>query len=236
MEITITRTILISDIHGCYNELRRLLEKVHFSTREDRLILLGDLFDRGSGSFEVYCFVKRLKEQMKERCILIRGNHEDMFLRAEEEEKAKRMWLRNGGIETCESFRQHQADINECASFIEKNTVLYYIDDRFQCVHAGLDSENPENNDPHTLLWNGYVTDNYYEGKLTMVGHVPLLNEVIYLNGDSENNVNLPLHEMIRLPETGMIFLDGGCVFGGRLTAMVIGEGCFYVEAVMYGE
>ena len=47
------RTIIIGDIHGCDQKLNALLDKVH-SGAEDRLILLGDLFDRDMESWEVY--------------------------------------------------------------------------------------------------------------------------------------------------------------------------------------
>lgn len=40
------RTIIIGDIHGCYRELVKLLEKVEFDKKTYRLISLGDLMDR----------------------------------------------------------------------------------------------------------------------------------------------------------------------------------------------
>ena len=37
---------ILSDIHGCYEEFRELLEKIHFSETDD-LYILGDAMDRG---------------------------------------------------------------------------------------------------------------------------------------------------------------------------------------------
>ena len=37
---------LISDIHGCYEEYRKLLDQIRFSDK-DRLYILGDAMDRG---------------------------------------------------------------------------------------------------------------------------------------------------------------------------------------------
>lgn len=37
---------IISDIHGCYDQYRALLEKIHFS-EVDELYVLGDVVDRG---------------------------------------------------------------------------------------------------------------------------------------------------------------------------------------------
>ena len=53
------RTIIIGDIHGCNKELCALLDKVH-PEKEDQVILLGDLFDRGPESWEVFHTVKSL--------------------------------------------------------------------------------------------------------------------------------------------------------------------------------
>ena len=38
---------LISDIHGCYDQYRQLLQKINFSS-QDELYVLGDAVDRGS--------------------------------------------------------------------------------------------------------------------------------------------------------------------------------------------
>ena len=43
---------VISDIHGCYEQYMKLLDKIHFSER-DTLYLLGDLVDRGPEPMEV---------------------------------------------------------------------------------------------------------------------------------------------------------------------------------------
>ena len=47
------RTIITGDIHGCFDEFEELLKKVNLMP-VDKLIILGDLFDRGSNSYEVF--------------------------------------------------------------------------------------------------------------------------------------------------------------------------------------
>ena len=54
------RTIIIGDVHGCAKELSALLDKVKADPEKDRLIMLGDLFDRGPESYEVFQIVKKL--------------------------------------------------------------------------------------------------------------------------------------------------------------------------------
>ncbi|MCU0549287.1 MAG: metallophosphoesterase [Leptolyngbya sp. Prado105] len=69
------RTVVVGDIHGCYRELLRLLEKVKL-TAEDCLISLGDIVDRGPDSVKVYDFLKN-----RPNTIVLMGNHERKHLR-----------------------------------------------------------------------------------------------------------------------------------------------------------
>ena len=73
------RTIIIGDIHGCDQMFHALLDKLKPGL-EDRMILLGDLFDRGTESWEVFQTVQKLDESMGERFVLLKGNHEDYLL------------------------------------------------------------------------------------------------------------------------------------------------------------
>lgn len=63
--------LLIGDIHGCYDEFMRLLEKAQFSS-SDTLWLTGDLVARGPKSLEVLRYVKDHDDQIR----LVLGNHD----------------------------------------------------------------------------------------------------------------------------------------------------------------
>lgn len=65
----------ISDIHGEYDLLVRLLEKIRFSV-SDNLFVLGDMIDKGNDSVRV---LKELYSMQNVLCIL--GNHEYDFLK-----------------------------------------------------------------------------------------------------------------------------------------------------------
>ena len=66
------KTWIIGDIHGCAGPLSGMIKKLNPNPSEDRLILLGDLFDRGPDSWEVWQQAQRLEETFGERFTSIR--------------------------------------------------------------------------------------------------------------------------------------------------------------------
>ena len=68
-------TYAIGDIQGCADELERLLEKVNYSPASDRLLILGDMINRGPDNVRV---LDRLMAAPDVQCVL--GNHDLHFL------------------------------------------------------------------------------------------------------------------------------------------------------------
>ena len=91
-------TFIIGDIHGCDRALKSVLKRLAPDEKEDRLILLGDLYDRGPDSWEVFQTVKGLAETYGDRFVLLRGNHEDYLLTPKLSFTDRMVWNRVGKI------------------------------------------------------------------------------------------------------------------------------------------
>ena len=71
---------ITADVHGFYTEFHNALDAAGYFTdpAPHKLIILGDVFDRGQEAVEMQRFILELLE--RDDVILVRGNHEDLFV------------------------------------------------------------------------------------------------------------------------------------------------------------
>lgn len=122
----------IGDIQGCYDELRRLLDRLNFDPGMDRLWLTGDLVNRGPDSLSTLRFVRSLGN----RAVITLGNH-DLHLLAAASNGGK---LRRGD----DSLRPvlDAADCPELLDWLCQQPLLHHdaaLD--VTLIHAGLAPE-----------------------------------------------------------------------------------------------
>ncbi|MFL0357431.1 metallophosphoesterase family protein [Erythrobacter sp. GH1-10] len=109
------RYYVIGDIHGRLDLYEAMIEAIErddaASTPADtRIILLGDLVDRGPDSAGV---IKRTRKWQKKRNVrVLAGNHEEMFLQSFEKEDILRHFLKHGGRETILSYGLSKKQFN----------------------------------------------------------------------------------------------------------------------------
>ncbi len=212
---------LIGDIHGCYDELLLLLQKLGYQISPEaivppagrRAVFLGDLVDRGPDSPAVLRLVMRMVSEGHALCVP--GNHEVRLLK----------WLRgaevrltHGLAETVAQLAQESDDFKRQVSRFIDGLVSHYVFDSGELVvsHAGLTADMQGRASPRVRQFCLYgettgETDEFglpvrydwaaeYRGQAMVVyGHTPV-----------------PAAEWVNRT----LCLDTGCVFGGELTAL----------------
>ena len=176
---TVSRLIGIGDIHGCYDLLRDLVEhSIIFDPGEDKLVFLGDYLDRGAKSKNVVDYVSGLKNIYPGQIVLLKGNHEDLALRAmqctgDEDDctNARMLWYLNGGQSTVNSYRGIEKARQMLIPFIV-SLELYHETEEHIFVHAGIPhGKTPETASSDEILWDRSYS---YNGRKTLVvGHSP---------------------------------------------------------------
>jgi len=177
------RTLVIGDIHGKLKLFTRLLEEMQYKPGEDRLILIGDLVDRGEDSRGVVSLAIDLTREALNRVKVIRGNHEAMMLAAlayPESEQAE-LWYYNGGVETLQSYMDGDGnlDVPEEHWDFMASLPTWYEDDHAIYVHASLPereggkfihpAELPESPELYWSRNRNFFSD--YRGKTVVFGH-----------------------------------------------------------------
>lgn len=121
-------TYAVGDLQGCFTPLRRLLDRLDFEPRRDRLWFTGDLVNRGSESLAVLRFVRGLGDA----AVTVLGNHDLHLLAA-----AKR-----GHAGPKDTFQDVLAapDRDELLDWLRQQPLIHADADRkILMVHAGLD-------------------------------------------------------------------------------------------------
>lgn len=170
----------IGDVHGKLHQLNLIFNRIMPLRKSDggtdRLVMLGDYIDRGHDSDKIIDLLIKLKKKFGDQLILLRGNHELMFLKSmfDTNSDTYRMWMPNGGEQTLLSYlRRAGLDIKNPYVFERKRipdivplehleflTDLqnYYVEGDFIFAHAGWDPIlKPEQQSEESLLWGNNI-------------------------------------------------------------------------------
>ena len=174
---------VIGDIHGCYNTLKALVEKIRIQYKDIPIYCVGDLVDRGNFSSQVIEYVA------SEKIKFTLGNHDFMFYCNMREPFSimARSWNYNGAETTLASYKDKMHLMDTHLDFIISAPLFFNLDDCF-ISHAGLsvkyqsrigsisiddkelnDLLKAELDDQHSILWTRGSLLNF--GKLQIVGH-----------------------------------------------------------------
>ena len=180
-----SRVLAIGDIHGMYEKLIKLMDKIHFISDEDLLVFLGDYIDRGPDSAQCLQYVYDLQHAYPDSVICLMGNHEVMMSSYLMQKRVNYntviadyadSWLENGGFEALKQLDELENDTkNELLRWVENLPVKYQYQEFFFC-HAGVDPELPLTvQNEFDMLWRRQQWWEYYKGVETIVvGHTPV--------------------------------------------------------------
>ena len=119
-------TYAVGDIQGCCTEFQQLLERIRFDPAADKLLLVGDLVNRGPESLSVLRLVKSLGDS----AITVLGNH-DLHLLAVAEGAAE--------LHRSDTLDEilNAPDRDELLAWLRSQRLLH-VEGDYVLVHAGL--------------------------------------------------------------------------------------------------
>lgn len=173
----------VSDIHSFYDELIEGLTEAGFdkNNHEHVLIVNGDVFDRGPKTVETFEFLKSLD---RSRLVLIRGNHEILFLSLLKKSFPSKTDLTNGVLNSIIHFYTSSQDkqrelLNAFSSFFKYGYLLDNYEDIENELKQVWTKIVKKVNSSSVVKWlNSSDWKNYYELDRFIFTHcfIPLRN------------------------------------------------------------
>lgn len=223
------RTLVIGDIHGCLVEFRELLAKVGFRQGADRLVLVGDLMDRGP--FPVECV--RFARELGAECVL--GNHEESHTRYRKHEATRATTGKKNPMKPFTEIRakQSMALTDEDLAWFSELPPILEIAPNLLVVHAGLEPAFPAYQQSSAVIRVRYIDAagemvGYEEGSLEQPADTVYWStrwtgpeSVIY--GHAVHSFEDP--KVDAFIGGACYGIDTGVCFGGRLTSAIVIDG-----------
>ena len=123
----------IGDVHGCYDELAKMLDTISYQPSQDKLLFTGDLVGRGSEPHKTVRLVHSLQQENPEVKVVL-GNH-DLHLIA----------IYFGGYDR---DKNHDATLNQIIDASDAQQIIEWLlhqsllywnkQDNYVLVHAGI--------------------------------------------------------------------------------------------------
>lgn len=205
-----SRTIIVGDVHGCVTELGQLLDDLAVGA-SDRVFFVGDLLARGPDSSGVLALCRQVRGQS------VLGNHESKLLEAH---RARRDGTKRPRLSAVHYPLLHRLNEADWAQLEQLPLSLALPEHGVCVVHAGiLPEQTLAAQDPWTLT---HIRSIDAGGRASM-RHDQTPWAARYAGAPHivfGHNSRLGLQ--LEPSATG---LDTACVYGGHLSALVLGAG-----------
>jgi len=204
------RTLVVGDIHGCFDEFQALLDKVGLSD-DDEIIAVGDLVNRGPASDKVLAFFQNMPNT---RSII--GNHEHKHLRAV-----------RGDIEPTLSILHTRwllgNDYGEAVRYMERLPLYIDLPDAW-IVHGFWEPGVPLDEQEDRILIGTMGAQDYLETTCDGIWYEHYDGEKPLIVGHKDWSLSAqPFHYQDRV-----FGLDTGCVYGSKLTGLLLPDFEFF--------
>jgi serine/threonine protein phosphatase 1 len=189
------RFYAIGDVHGNCRMFLSLLQKILWDAGKrgivrPRLVLIGDLIDRGTNSRGVLDTLASRWFETSFDCIYIRGNHEQYLLDAFNDDEDAFDWLANHSAgATLESYGIPIAQGHTFAlsafwsifpskhlALVQSSRLSYHVGRYFFC-HGGIDPNRRLEDQAPEVLMRGctvfWSAEEFPEGVCCVHGHIP---------------------------------------------------------------
>lgn len=165
---------VIPEVRGNLESLEIILNRIlplrKFVNQEDKLIMLGGYIDGDQRSAQVVETLLTISDEYKDRCVFLRGDHEELMLRSiSGTENDFLSWMQAGGLSTIESYAK-KSGLNGPASSIPqsrlrdiippshisflKSLPAYHEEEDFFLFHGGFNPKIPlSDNGDNTFLF-----------------------------------------------------------------------------------
>ncbi len=235
------REIVISDIHANLQLYQKLLQKLRYIPNRDRLILLGDLIEKGNQNLEMVHFVMQQVKEEDVHCIMgncdfiaknVLFNYRLSFLRSVLasrknsliHEMADQLHI---SYETmpmdryCQCLREHFLEelsfLNDLPHVIESEDRIY--------AHSAISSEENYGKDfKEVMAQPMFLKRNNSFHKTVVVGHMPV----------TEYCTTIASFDPIYDAKQNVWSIDGGNMVkeGGQLNALIFDHGRISTERI----
>jgi len=222
---------VIGDVHGCYDELQKLLHKIESNDPNAVIYFVGDFIDRGPKVWETLQWaMENITLHGKYRAV--RGNHEELAL---EWMKEWFHWKENIQGTEAETEREEPKTRYDFSAVLDKHGALnreslenirefFYSlpyhrlvtvttadgeEKRFRVVHAWYDQEPGISTQvqKYANLWERYPYGNKDSGEIIVHGHTPTVSEtMIFIEEKYAGKIYF--EEL-----SDSINIDGGCCY-----------------------
>mmetsp|Transcript_20613 Transcript_20613/g.44778 ORF Transcript_20613/g.44778 Transcript_20613/m.44778 type:complete len:375 (+) Transcript_20613:164-1288(+) len=209
------KILVIGDVHGCLEELKSLVQNATNDYNDGiqfaAIVLVGDLCNKGPSSAEVIAHVRN-----QPRWFTVRGNHDDRALSAalgDEEccSKRKYQWVNNLSDDDVTWLSNLPYTITIPKTML--NGTNNNANQDVIIVHAGLDSTiDLESQETTTMITVRNLIVNGMSKAWAKIWQGP---ELIIFGHDAKRGLQR---------EEYAIGLDSGCVYGKKLTGIILPE------------